>query len=429
MAERVVVVGGGAVGAACALEAHRRGFAVTLVEPGDPGGDQATSYGNAGWLSVQSVIPPSEPGVWKKIPGYLLDPLGPLAIRPLHLPGIAPWLLRYMASGWTRERIHAIAGMLRPLLADAPTLNREAAEEAGVAALVAASSGLAHVFRDRAAFEAETSWRTRAAVGIRWDEIEGDAVRELLPEIDPAYRFAVLVREGGHCRDPGGFVAARVRHAERLGVTLVRAKAFDFAYTGCRLSGVVTDAGTIPADRAVIAAGIRSTPLAERLGLKVPMESERGYHVEIDGLDAGPAIPVMIQDRKVAITRMAKGLRVAGQVELAGVEAAPNWHRAEVLKTHLLGVFPSLAPAIRDGAARMWLGHRPSTPDGRPVIGRSPHADVFVAYGHGHIGLASGPKTGRIVGDLLLGRTPEIPIDGFAPDRFRPSPATGGQPT
>ncbi|WP_333822457.1 NAD(P)/FAD-dependent oxidoreductase [Pinisolibacter sp.] len=429
MAERIVVVGGGAVGAACALEAHRRGFAVTLVEPGDPGGDQAASYGNAGWLSVQSVIPPSEPGVWKKIPGYLLDPLGPLAIRPLHLPGIAPWLVRYMASGWTRERIRAIAGMLRPLLADAPTLNREAAEEAGVADLVAASSGLAHVFRDRAAFAAETSWATRAAVGIRWDEVEGDAVRELLPEIDPAYRFAVVVREGGHCRDPGGFVAARVRHAGRLGVTLVRAKALDFAYAGCRLTGVVTDAGTVPADRAVIAAGIRSTPLAERVGLKVPMESERGYHVEIDGLDAGPAIPVMIQDRKVAITRMAKGLRVAGQVELAGVEAAPNWHRAEVLKTHLLGVFPSLAPAIRDGAARTWLGHRPSTPDGRPVIGRSPHADVLVAYGHGHIGLASGPKTGRIVGDLLLGRTPEIPIDGFAPDRFRAYPTTGGQPT
>ena len=181
--------------------------------------------------------------------------------------------------------------------------------------------------------------------------------------------------------------------------------------------------------RAVVAAGIRSKPLADRLRLQVPIESERGYHVEIDGLSAGPGIPMMIQDRKVAITRMAKGLRVAGQVELAGVEAEADWRRAEVLKTHLLGVFPGLAPAIRDGAARMWLGHRPSTPDGRPVIGRSPHPDVLVAYGHGHIGLATGPRTGRIVADLLLGRAPEIPIEGFAPDRFRAYPTAGAGPT
>ena len=148
---------------------------------------------------------------------------------------------------------------------------------------------------------------------------------------------------------------------------------------------------------AVVAAGIRSKPLADRLRLQVPIESERGSHVEIDGLSAGPGIPMMIQDRKVAITRMAKGLRVAGQVELAGVEAEADWRRAEVLKTHLLGVFPGLAPAIRDGAARMWLGHRPSTPDGRPVIGRSPHPDVLVAYGHGHIGLATGPRTSLLI--------------------------------
>lgn len=419
MPERVAVVGGGAVGAACAIEAARRGFAVTLIEPGEPGGDQAASHGNAGWLSVQSVIPPSEPGVWKKIPGYLLDPLGPLAIRPLHMPFIAPWLVRYMLSGWTRDRILAIAEILRPLLRDAPQLCHALAEEAGVADLVVADSGLCHVFRDRAAFTAESaSWGTRARVGITWDEIEGEAVRTLLPEIDPAYRFAVVVRAGGHCRDPGAWVAALVRHAERLGVTVVRDTARDFAFEGGRLTGVIGAAGHVPADRAVIAAGVRSAPLAGRVGLKVPLESERGYHVEIDGLEAGPSLPVMIQDRKVAITRMAGRLRVAGQVELAGIEAGPNWRRAEILKTHLMEVFPKLAPAIRDGAARTWLGHRPSTPDGRPVIGRSPHPDVFVAYGHGHIGLASAPRTGRIVGDLLLGRAPEIAIGGLSPLRF-----------
>ncbi len=427
MSVRVVVVGAGAVGAATAIEAARRGFEVTLVEPGTPGGDQAASYGNAGWLSIQSVIPPSEPGIWKKIPGYLLDPLGPLAIRPLHLPSIAPWLLRYMAAGWTRDRVLAIARILRPFLDEAPALHRALAEEAGVGELIAADSGLMHVFRDRAGFTAEAgSWGTRAAVGIVWDEIGPEELRAIQPELAPTYRFAVRVGGGGHCRDPGAYVAALVRHAERLGVRRVAARALDFGFEGGRLAGVVTEVGTLPADRAVIAAGIRSKPLAERVGLHVPMESERGYHVEIEGLDAGPTIPMMIQDRKVAITRMVGGLRVAGQVELAGVEAAANPRRAEVLETHLAAVFPGLAPRIRDGAARTWLGHRPSTPDGRPVIGRSPHPDVLVAYGHGHIGLAGAPRTGRIVADLLAGGTPEIAIDGFAPDRFRAARANPG---
>lgn len=427
MAERVVVIGAGAVGAAIAVETAKRGFAVTLVEPEAPGGEQAASFGNAAWLSVQSVIPPAEPGVWKKVPGYLLDPLGPLAIRPLHMPFIAPWLMRYMASAWTRERVLRIAEILRPFLASAPRLNAELAAEAGVPDLVAATSGLMHVFRDRAHFESEaTSWGVRRAVGIDWDELGPDEIRKLQPDLDPAYRFAVLVGEGGHCRDPGGFVAAIAAHAERLGVTRVAARALDFVFSADRLTGVVTEAGTIPATRAVIAAGIRSDALARRLGLSVPLESERGYHVRFDGLDAGPgATPIMVQDRKVAITRLATGLRVAGQVELAGVEAPANPRRAEVLRTHLLAVFPGLADRIRAAEAKTWLGHRPSTPDGRPVIGRSPRPDVLVAYGHGHIGLASAPMTARIVADLLGGRKPEIPIDGFAPDRFH---GFGGRP-
>ncbi|MBV5263749.1 FAD-dependent oxidoreductase [Pinisolibacter sp. B13] len=418
MAERVVVVGAGAVGAAIALEAQARGLAVTLVEPGPPGGDQAASFGNAAWISLQSVIPPSEPGVWKKIPGYLLDPLGPLAIRPLHMPGIAPWLLRYMAAGWTPARIAAIARILRPLLAEAPDLHRALARDAGVPELIA-GGGLMHVWKDRAGFEAEaTTWGVRRAVGIEWDEVEGEALRALQPDLSPDYRFAVRVGDSAHCRDPGGYVAALVAHAERRGAGVVKARAVDFTFSGGRLTGVVTEAGTIPAERAVIAAGIRSTDLAVRLGLRVPMESERGYHVQFEGLDLGPVPPVMIQDRKVAITRLATGLRVAGQVELAGVDARANWRRAEVLKTHLLAVFPGLAEAIRSARAVPWLGHRPSTPDGRPVIGRSPHPDVLVAYGHGHIGLASAPRTGRIVADLLVGRAPEIALDGFSPARF-----------
>jgi D-amino-acid dehydrogenase len=427
MTERLVVIGAGVVGAAIAVEAARRGHRVTLVDPAPPGERQAASFGNAGWLSVQSVIPPAEPGVWKKIPGYLIDPLGPLAIRPLHLAFIAPWLLRYVGAAWTRERVLKIAEILRPFLADAPARAKALAVEAGVGDLVEDTSGLMHVFRDRAHFESEaTSWGVRRAVGVRWDELGAEEIRALQPDLDPRYRFAALVRAGGFCRDPGGYTAAVAGLAERLGAERITARATGFVFEDDRLTAVATDAGPLAATRAVIAAGIHSDRLAREVGLQVPLESERGYHVQFDGLDIGPgATPVMVHDRKVAITRLSTGLRVAGQVELAGVEAKENWHRAEVLKTHLLAVFPGLSEQIRAARAVPWMGHRPSTPDGRPVIGRSPRPDVLVAYGHGHIGLASAPTTASIVADLLAGAKPAIPISGFAPDRFH---GFGGRP-
>jgi len=141
----VVVIGAGAVGSATAIEALRAGLRVTVLEPGEPGGPQATSYGNAGWLSSHSVIPPAQPGIWKKVPRYLLDPLGPLAIRWTYLPRATPWLLRYLAAGATHQRIAVIAHALRTLLIDAPALHRALAEQAGVAHLIE-QKALLHVY-------------------------------------------------------------------------------------------------------------------------------------------------------------------------------------------------------------------------------------------------------------------------------------------
>jgi D-amino-acid dehydrogenase len=418
-APHVVVIGAGIVGAATALEALAAGFRVTIIEPGEPGGEQAASYGNGCWLSPMSVIPPAMPGLWKKIPKFLMDPLGPLAIRWSYLPKVAPWLLKYLRAGWTEVKVEATARAIRPLLADAPALHRQLAERAGVARLIE-RRGLMYVYESRAQFESEAmAWRIRRKVGIEWMELGADEMRQREPELDRRYGFGVLVEEGGHCRDPGAYVAALVAQAVAEGAALRRVRATGFRIEGGRLKAVLTEAGEVAADKAVICAGAYSKALAATAGSDVPLETERGYHAMILDAPIGPRTPLMPYDGKMSVTLTDRGLRCAGQVEIAGLAAAPNWKRAEILRDHLLRSFPNLPRDLPADRVKVWMGHRPSMPDGLPCIGPAgASADVLLAFGHGHVGLVAGPRTARAVASLLAGQAPELPLGPFRPSRF-----------
>ena len=420
MTRHVAVLGAGIVGTASALELLRDGHRVTLLDPGEPGGEQAASYGNGGWLSPMSVIPPAGPGLWRKVPGFVADPLGPLAIRWRHLPRAAPWLLRYLAAGWTEARVARAARALRPLLLDSPALHRRLAEEAGVGHLIERRGAL-YVYPDRSVFEAEAmAWRVRAGVGLRWLELDEHELRQREPELDRRYRFAVLAEDIGQCRDPGALVAALVAAARREGASLERRGATGFRIEDGRLRAVRTTGGELACDAAVICAGARSRTLALAAGDRVPLESERGYHAVLRAPEVVPRLPLMPSDGKMVITPMDGGLRCAGQVEIAGLDAAPNWKRAEILRDHLLRTFPGLPRTLPAERVQVWMGHRPGTPDGLPCIGRSrATADVIHTFGHGHIGLAAGPRTGRLVAQLVAGRETEIPVAPFDAGRFR----------
>lgn len=414
-----VVIGAGIVGACTALALLRDGHAVTIIEPGPPGGEQAASYGNGCWLSPMSVIPPATPGLWRKVPGFLADPLGPLAIRWSYLPRVLPWLARYLASGWTEARVARTAVALRALLRDAPALHAALAEEAGVGHLIE-RRGLMYVYPSRAEFAAEAmAWRIRRQVGIDWLELSADELRQREPGLDRRYGFAALVEEGGHCRDPGAYVAALVALAEAQGAQRVAARATGFRIEAGRLRAVATDRGEIAADRAVISAGAHSKALAAAAGDRLPLESERGYHAMIEDPGAGPRTPMMPSDGKMSITWTDRGLRCAGQVEIAGIEAAPNWKRAEILRDHLLRSFPALPRDQPASRVKFWMGHRPSTPDGLPCIGpSSATADILHAFGHGHVGLVGAPRTARLVAQMLGGRPPEVAAEPYDPGRF-----------
>jgi D-amino-acid dehydrogenase len=470
----VVVVGAGIVGACCAVALLDQGWQVTLVDPGEPGGEQAASFGNGGWISPASVVPMSTPGLWRRVPGLLLDRDGPLTLRAAALPQLAPWLWRFVRAGARLDDVRATAAALAALLHDAPDRHERLAERAGVSALVV-RRGLLYAYPDRAAFDADgLGWQLRREQAVTWTELvrpggagDGDPALDplarLAPGLAPRYRWGAHVTDGAHCTDPGAYVAALVRLAQRLGARLLRGRVVDWVFgadpTGrgpAALAGVVVDAGgsvdRLPAQHAVLCAGIGSAGLATRAGSPVPMASERGYHLVLPwrerpagAHDAAPVawpVPVMPSDGRMAMTPTRAGLRLAGQVELAGIDAPPDARRVDVLWRHAaLTLGPAARAALaldaatwsgaRPPALPHWLGHRPSTPDGLPVIGPARDSPgVVLAFGHGHVGLAAGPATAALVADLLRrGDAALADAPAWSPDRFVPRGAAGARHT
>jgi D-amino-acid dehydrogenase len=418
----VAIIGAGVVAVQSALQLVEKGLRVAVIDSAQPGGEQAASYGNAGWLSSHSVLPPSSPGVWKQIPKWLLDPLGPLTARFPYALKAAPWLYQYLRAGDSTDKLVRTAQVLRTLLVDAPALHAQVAAQVGAEDLIDAHSGLVHAFLDRSHYARATfGWDLRRQLGIEVVELDAQALRSKEPHLSPQYTFGLFVPEAGHCKNPGAYVQRIVSHLLQRQVTFIQARALELQVRNGKLLAVRTSNGDIACGQAVVAAGIWSKQLARTLGDRMPLESERGYHAMVKGADLqGPAIPLMLEDRKVVINQMHDGVRCAGQVEIAGVDAKPNWQRAEILRRHLVESFPALVRGgDKNAHADVWLGHRPSTYDGIPVIGRSPRcAQVVYACGHGHVGLVGSARTGRLVAQMMAGESTEIDVAPFSPKRF-----------
>ena len=418
----VVIIGAGAVGVCTALALLADGHRVTVVEPRSPGGDHAASFGNGGWLSTASVVPMSLPGLWRNIPRYLLDSDGPLVIRAAALPRLAPWLVRFVAAGHRLDRVALTARALSALLHDAPARHAALAREAGVPDLVV-QSGLTYVYPSRKAFEAESlAWHLRRDQRVIWREIDRDELRSHTPALAPSYGFGIEVPAGGHCRDPGAYVAALAALAQSRGARWVSGSATGLIAERGRLRAVRVGATDIATDYAVISAGIDSTRLAQDAGSRIPLESERGYHVVLPAENLSMRTPLMPSDGKMAVTQTVHGLRISGQVELASRGAGPDWRRADILLRHAKRMFPTLTVPGSSAATPRWLGHRPSTPDGLPVLGRCEGlGQVLCAFGHGHVGLASAPASAELLADLIAGREPRIDPLPYRSSRFNGS--------
>jgi D-amino-acid dehydrogenase len=412
MTDRVAVIGAGVVGLACASQLQVRGYDVTVIDPREPGA--YCSYGNAGCLSRASCVPLGLPGVWKKVPGWLLDPKGPLVISPRYASHVAPWLWRLWRST-TLERVNEIADALHPLLD--PTIEkwRSLARWAGVPDLIR-QDGYAFVYESEAAYLGDSLGRElRRARGVELEILTGAAIREFDPALSAAITHMVLMPQQGHVPNPGRLSQALATRLRQGGAQFVAERARGFRFFDDRVRGIVTDGGMVETHAVVIAAGAHSNELSSQLGSRVPLETERGYHVMLASPSVQPRIPVCSGEGKYFATPMEGGLRVAGTVELAGLEAPPNFARADALIEGATRLFPSLS----HGKAERWMGHRPSLPDSKPVIGRSPRiSNVFFAFGHGHVGLTAAAPTAELIADEVGGRPGFMDLGPFRADRF-----------
>jgi D-amino-acid dehydrogenase len=414
--KRVAVIGAGIVGVTTASFLLRKGHAVVLLDPGRPG--EGTSFGNAGCFNGSSVVPMAMPGTLRNVPHWLIDPLGPLSVRLSYLPSVAPWLFRFIRAG-TPARVAGQARALRTLLQQGIETLAPLAQHAGAADLIQRVGHL-FVYRTLVSWQKEqAAWKLRADNGINWDEFDADELRQLDPDLSREYVKGVLVRENGHTTNPHRLVNSLAAAFQRDGGCLLHQRVVGFDVVGGRLQAVRCEDAAITADAAVVAAGIWSKPLAAQLGDRVPLETERGYHIMIRDPEVSPRIPVADADGKFVATPMELGLRLAGTVELAGLTAPPNWQRAYALLRHARRMYPALAPDDAENRLSTWMGHRPSLPDSLPVIGLARATrDVVYAFGHGHVGMACAAKTGRTVAEIVAGETPQIDVDAFSPRRF-----------
>lgn len=413
-AQHIIVAGAGIVGITTALQLQRAGHRVTLLDRGGPA--RETSYGNAGALAVSDVIPLAEPGVLRKVPGWMLDPLGPLAVRWRYLPTLAPWLARFVAASRPRrvaELTRALAALLNRVNDDyAPLI-----DYAGLQGMWRRHGNLT-LYRDEAEFRtALPAWQAKAAHGVAWQALDRAALLAASPCIADEWQCAVHVPAWSHVDDPYTFSRGLFDAFMRDGGCFVQDEVLQVRHGGGQCQGVDTaNHGTLSGDTVVIACGVWSDRFARQGRYRLPLESERGYHVTLPNAGVGLHHFIQCASESFVILPMANGgLRLAGTVELAHRDAAPDWRRAHILldkARRIVGDFSTEGMSV-------WLGNRPSVPDTVPVIGPAPDvAGLYFATGHGHLGLTLAATTGALLAAQISGQPCDIDMAPYRLNRF-----------
>lgn len=413
MAERATIIGAGIVGICTAISLLEKGFEVVLVDRDGPA--EGASHGNAGVISPGSCVPQSMPGTWRRIPKWLLDPEGPVALRWKYLPKFLPWALRFFAAG-NEERVPAIADAMQALNRPNVDLYRQMLDGTGHEYLIV-DSMYVHVFRNSvdADFK-KLAWTLREERGVPLELAEADEIREIEPALSPDFKAAVLMKGQARATDPRGVGKALAEKAKRMGAVFKRVGVHRIQPNPKEGWTIHTDDGELEAETLVIAAGAWSARLLAPLGYSLPLEAERGYHLVFT--DPGVTLNNSITDAeaKFAASSMAAGVRCAGTAEFAGLDAPPDYRRARVFKR----LARNLLPHIKTDESIEWMGSRPSFPDSLPCLGKIPgEVGLFCAFGHGHNGFMMAPNTGRVVAEVVAGALPNIDMEPYRVNRFR----------
>jgi D-amino-acid dehydrogenase len=409
----LAIVGAGIVGLSCAWAAQRRGWRVAVVDR-DVEGDRA-SHGNAGGIAVTECVPLDLSGLGLQPLRWLLDPLGPLAIRARHAPRLVPWYLalRKVAEPAHFSRIaRALAALNDRSLGAFETMLADIGLSGDLH-----KRGALTVYETQAAFEKDRKeWDVKRSLGVRWRPVDASELRGLEPGLAPVFARAVMLEDWAHIDDPKRIVTTLRDHVRTRGAEFVSGDAASISLDHPSHPAVVlADGRRVAGDRIVVAAGAWSARLAQTVGDRALLESERGYNTTLPASGTRLNREVIFAERKFVATPLAIGLRIGGAAEFAGLDAPANYQRS----TALLRLARRYLPDLDETGAQQWMGQRPTTPDSLPVIGPSPaNPQLLYAFGHGHLGLTQSAATGELIGDLLDRAAPPIDMAPYAITRF-----------
>ncbi|OCC02141.1 amino acid dehydrogenase [Labrys sp. WJW] len=408
----VIVIGAGVVGLSSAIAAKARGLSVAVLDREGPAA--GASAGNAGAFAFTDILPLASPGILKKAPKWLLDPLGPLSVPPAYALKIAPWMFRFWRACSASRVAHSTAAQtalmdlskaeLEPFLtrtATLPMLRKE---------------GNLQVYESKAELEASLpGWAARQAHGIEFSHLDAAGMAAIQPGLAPRFTHGTFTPGWYSIADPKLYTLALADHLRANGGQIEQAevKALRPVENGVEILGA--DGSVRRAAQVVLAAGAFSHRISRTIGEAIPLETERGYNTTLPPGALDLNTQITFGGHGFVVSRLSTGIRVGGAVELGGLELKPNFRRSAAMLKKAQAFLPGLKP---EGGVQ-WMGFRPSLPDSLPAIGRSSATPrVIHAFGHGHLGLTQSAGTARIVADLLTGHKPAIDITSFSPQRF-----------
>lgn len=408
----VIVIGAGVIGLSTAIAAQSRGLAVMVVDREGPAA--GASAGNAGAFAFTDILPLASPGILKKAPKWLLDPLGPLSVPPAYALQIAPWMFRFWRA-CQPSRV-AAATTAQTTLMDLSKAELEPFLVATDTRSMLRKEGNLQVYESDAEFRASLpGWEVRRNHGIEFQHLKSDEMAVIQPGLASRFILGTFTPGWYSIADPKLYTLALAEHFRARGGLIETAEISALRAVSGGVEAVAIDGTVRQAGKAVLAAGAFSHRIARTLGERIPLETERGYNTTLPADAFDLRTQVTFGGHGFVVSKLSTGIRVGGAVELGGLELPANFRRSAAMLQKARAFLTGLKP---EGGVQ-WMGFRPSLPDSLPAIGRARATpDVLYAFGHGHLGLTQSAGTARLVADLLTGQASTIDIAPFSPQRF-----------
>ena len=410
MKQSVIVIGSGITGVSCAEELRRSGAKVTLIDRVEAGDPAQTSFGNAGILAREGIMPIANPSMLKMIPQILLSPSSPIYLKWSYLAKFSPWAVKFIMNG-TKPKALPIILALNELLYDTVENHIQLSKNTDAARFIE-KGDMTLLYRNRKQFSSDKfANRARSDLGITWEELSRDKLLDRDPHISKLYQFGLAYKNHGWITNPAAYVSSLAKHFQKNGGKILISEVTKINGNNVELKGGII----LKAENIVLATGAWSKNLTSQLGHNIPLQAERGYHLSLKNASHMPPNTYLITDKKFGLTPMDGFLRCAGQSEFAPLEMPPNPKAIKNLRKFLFRLYPKLAYETET----IWQGTRPTLPDSLPVIGRSSkNPSVIFAFGGQHLGLTMGPKIGKMVRDIIFERQSNINMKPYSSDRF-----------